>query len=172
MKIGLSKSWEKSVEKNLVFCCWWCSKWPLKVLWEIDKKKVKRNEGVEISLVASLSFKSGWQKWTIDFYDKINLLQNGLLPPFYSCLGDGSWKDQGGKQYFILVDFVSSDTANNASFSGSNIAISKCIFLTPFCTARAGTSLTSFLFVVHHLCLILVNCMRGRNDGLRSRAKS
>ena len=63
------RSREKSVEKKF-FCCWWCSKWTLKVLWEIDKKSWK--EGVEISYVASLSIPIGMTKWTIPFYDKIN----------------------------------------------------------------------------------------------------
>ena len=55
------KSWEKSVEKK-VFCCWWCSKWTLKVLWEIDKKSLKRRRW---NLLRRISFNSNWD-------DKVN----------------------------------------------------------------------------------------------------
>ena len=107
------KSWEKSVEKK-VFCCWWCSKWTLKVLWEIDKKSWK--EGVEISCVASLSIPIGMTKWTIPFYDKINLgtaSQNGT---FFSLV------DMTMPHFFRVLN--------------SNIAITKCIFShSPFCIA-------------------------------------
>ena len=114
----LDRVWSKKILRKIswkeVFCCWWCSKWTLKVLWEIDKKSWK--EGVEISCVASLSIPIGMTKWTIPFYDKINLgtaSQNGT---FFS-LGDMTMP-----HFFRVLN--------------SNIAITKCIFShSPFCIA-------------------------------------
>ena len=81
-----------------------------------NRQKKAWKEGVEISCVASLSIPIGMTKWTIPFYDKINLgtaSQNGT---FFSLV------DMTMPHFFRVLN--------------SNIAITKCIFShSPFCIA-------------------------------------
>ena len=78
-----------------------------------NRQKKSWKEGVEISCVASLSIPIGMTKWTIPFYDKINLGQVGT--------------------FFRLVDMT---MPHFFRVLNSNIAITKCIFShSPFCIA-------------------------------------